>query len=248
MKIVDAAWEKRNLGVSCYEINVEKEDSFSLLTDVLENYKADYMVVKLPAGMVEHSFFLQDHGFYFIETMTLCQYNLQRPINLSPLQQRMVSDFTYQEMKEEDLQELFEEIKKGMFHTDRVALDPFFTSDQSTNRYIGWIKDELQHQSSIYKVENKKGQSVGFFGYKEVRKDTGCSFLGGLYTAKKNLGLGTNLHYYAWQEGKKRGHKRFDALFSSNNRGATVVSMSLGYMLEEQYYVFVKHGKTETSD
>ena len=166
MKIVDAAWEKRNLGVSCYEINVEKEDSFSLLTDVLENYKADYMVVKLPAGMVKHSFFLQDHGFYFIETMTLCQYNLQRPINLSPLQQRMVSDFTYQEMKEEDLQELFEEIKKGMFHTDRVALDPFFTSEQSTNRYIGWIKDELQHQSSIYKVENKKGQSVGFFGYK----------------------------------------------------------------------------------
>lgn len=248
MKIVDAVWEKRNLGVSCYEIKVEKEDSLSLLADTLKNYKADYMVVKLPVGMAAHSFFLQDNGFYFIETMTLCQYNLQKPITLSSLQQRMVSAFTYQEMREEDLQELFEEIKKGMFATDRVALDPFFSSEQSANRYIGWIKDEIQHRSSIYKVENKMGQSVGFFGYKEVRRDTGCSFLGGLYTVQKNLGLGMNLHYYAWQEGKKRGHRRFDALVSSNNRGASVVSISLGYMLEEQYYVFVKHGKTETSD
>lgn len=241
MKVTNAVWEERNLGVSCYEINVEKDDLVTDLEKAVQAYKADYVVVKVPTGMVTHLFCLQKKGFLFMETMALCHYNLREDLCLNSIQERMISNMKYEKMNNNDLDELYDELRKGMFDTDRISLDPHFSQEQANQRYIGWVKDELERGADIYKIVNNKNQAIGFFAYKDVNKNIAFPFLGGLYKSANILGLGFSIHYYALEEGRKRGRKKSMASYSSNNRISSALHMSLGYILEEQFYVFVKH-------
>lgn len=239
--MTNAVWEKRNLGISCYEINVEKNDLVTDLEKAIQDYKADYVVVKVPTGMVTHLYCLQKKGFLFVETIALCYYNLAKKLCLNNIQKRIISEMGYEKMDENDLDELYEEIQKGMFDTDRISLDPYFSQEQANQRYIGWIKNEIERKSDIYKIINSRNQSIGFFAYKDINENVAFPFLGGLYKSSNILGLGFSIHYYALEEGRQRGRKKSMASFSSNNKISSALHMSLGYMLEEQYYVFVKH-------
>jgi len=59
MKITDAYWEKRNLGITCTEIIIENGDQLSHLeeiNDVLEC--VEYVVVKVPVARFEMNNYL----------------------------------------------------------------------------------------------------------------------------------------------------------------------------------------------
>ena len=76
MKIIDAIWEKRNLGVSSYEVVIEAEDSASDIEKKLAELDADYIVVKVPT---EHSDVLesvQKSGFSYIEDLIHVEHDL----------------------------------------------------------------------------------------------------------------------------------------------------------------------------
>ena len=107
MKIINASWEKRNLGVDCNEIEIESGDTIEEIKKKSADFETEYTVVKVPTGMVEISNYLQSSGYTFIELMTLCHNKGILP-NLSPIHQRVINVVKSVEMNDEDKNRLFE--------------------------------------------------------------------------------------------------------------------------------------------
>lgn len=54
MKIIDAVWEKRNLGVSCYEVLFDPEDTLEEIKSLrLKFEEREYLVFKIPTNRVD---------------------------------------------------------------------------------------------------------------------------------------------------------------------------------------------------
>lgn len=55
MKIINATWEKRNLGCDAYEIQIERKDfdNFDAVCDEIEkqDFSGAYVVIKMPVGI-----------------------------------------------------------------------------------------------------------------------------------------------------------------------------------------------------
>ena len=240
MKIINAIWEKRNLGLNCNEIEIEYVDTVQTIKERFTDFETEYTVIKVPIGMVEISNFIQSSGYTFIELMTLCHNKGILP-QLSPIHKRVINSIKCVRMSDKDKKKLFEEINSGMFIYDRVSLDSKFTNHQANNRYLGWVSDELKLGSIFFKLEYKN-QAAGFFSLKADGNDLFSSSLGGLYPSFEGVGCGFCLPYFTISEGIKKNAKKISGAFSSNNRGAFLVHLTFGYNnIDKQYYVFTKH-------
>lgn len=127
MKVINAMWEEKNLGLTTTEIICEAGDSPEELAKTLACLTTFYNVLKIPAGAISLLQTAASHDFIFMETQVmvyrdLLSFKAEHYLN-GPLQQ-----MDYGPMGEEDMQELFQELAKGLFTTDRIALDPFFPS------------------------------------------------------------------------------------------------------------------------
>lgn len=239
MKIVNAIWEKRNLGLYCNELTIETEDTVETIERDVPKYEKEYTVVKIPTGQVELVYSLQKLGFVFIETLTTC-YHTGEHFNLNRIQQRILDQVKYIKMHSPDIDFLFNEIKRGIFTTDRISVDPYFTAEQANNRYVYWLKDELNKGSLVYKL-TYGDKDIGFFTLKRTSASEFFAFLSGNYSEYLFSGFGFCAHYFEVTEAIRLGAKRVMTSFSSNNRGAASIHFSMGHILHKQYYVFVKH-------
>ena len=240
MKVIDAVWEKRNLGVDCRDITVEPEDSADAMARVLRDHETLYTVVRLPVGRMDLLFRAQELGYRFIETMTYCCHS-GATFNLNAIQQRIVDRISWQPMDGAGQAAMFAEIRQGMFSTDRVSLDPQFSGELANQRYVYWIQDELARGGRVYKILYAD-RDLGFFTLKRQSDDVEFAFLSGTYAAFRTSGLGFSCHYCEVVEGLRSGAKRVMTSYSSNNRGAAAVHLSMGHVLHQQYYILVKHG------
>jgi hypothetical protein len=246
LKIIDAVWEKRNLGVTCVEITVETTDTLADLGKRLPQLPAQYMVIKVPAGRSDVMFCLPEMGFAFIEGSIHVTRDM-RNLELSGIQKRLADSVAYALMDERDMQTLHDEIRKGMFDTDRIYLDPYFGKEQAANRYIGWIRDEVARGSDVYKL-TYKGQSIGFFTMKDLGGGVYYPFLAGMYQSHKNSGLGFNITYKPMCEIAARGGKLLSTYISTNNDKVVRIHASMGFSFDQMTYVYVKHNDTRVQD
>ena len=136
------------------------------------------------------------------------------------------------------------EISLGLFKTDRVAIDPSLGIAQSSTRYLGWIADELDSGAVIYEV-TKNRELIGFFLMRKIDSHSSEAILAGLLEKYQSSGLGFVLNYFQIELSKKIGSTSLYSTFSSNNRGATAVHMSMGYIVDYQHYVYVKHAPSK---
>lgn len=162
MKIVDAVWEQRNLGVTCYEITFDNRDS---LDDIKARWDEltdrQYLVFKVPPKRADIVAYIQSRGFRFIEAAMTFSCDL-RNWTLDEKFKPFCDQCTYAPMNDADIEIMFTEIKKGIFKTDRVYLDPYFTHEQAAQRYVNWAKDLIERGVTPYKVMYQ-GEPVGFF-------------------------------------------------------------------------------------
>lgn len=240
MNIVHAIWEKRNMGVDCYEIELGEKDSWEDFDLQRSDFESEYTVVKFPTSLFSRfGWRLQENGYHYIETMITAQKGPILP-ELTSVQQRMLKDSSYEFMDDEGFKELYANIDKGMFSTDRVSIDPFFTNEQSNARYKGWIRDEVERGSDVFSIKFK-GRNVGFFTFKDKGNGVYDPFLGGLFQEKPVLGLGFIGDYFEIMELKKRSGKKALLHVSTNNKPAMGPLFSMGFTLETMEAVFVYH-------
>lgn len=242
MQIVDAIWEKRNLGVSCYEITCERGDSVEELVHVLNSYEAQYMVLKIPSGMVAHMMAAQAHSYTFIEALAHVTHDLKSftPVGV---QKRLLESVSYAPMDEADVDVLRYQLEEGIFTTDRVALDPAFSPQLANQRYIGWLEDEVTRGAELFKLVCKE-KSIGFFASCLKNRDL-CAIVGGMYNGISGS-LGGSMVHSLILEAMNKNASRVSSHVSLNNSSAIRLHSAFGFFFSETQYVFIKHKKTKS--
>lgn len=239
MKLIEATWEKRNLGVTCVEATVEPADTAAQIRSRLAETSAEYTVVKVAAGRSDIMFALADAGYAFIEASINVTWKVA-PLALPGIQQRMADSTGHALMDEADKQMLWSELRKGIHDTDRVSLDPHFPKERAAERYVGWIQDEIARGTDVYKL-TLKDQAIGYFTMKHLGDGVYYPFLGGMYESHRSSGLGFIVPYKPMCEVAARGGKAISTYISTNNDRAVRVHVSLGFTFGDTTYVYVKH-------
>ncbi|WP_434309619.1 hypothetical protein [Hominifimenecus sp. rT4P-3] len=237
MRVIEAFWEKRNLNVDTTEIEVEENDSFDDVKQCLQNVTSSYQVLKIPTGSVSCFEAAEQNGFVFREAMIQMAHSL-RTIERPSVQQRLYDAVFVEPLMEEEQEELYAQIRDGMFEMDRISLDSYFKREQVAERYIGWIHDELKRGTELLKYRYK-GDTIGFFGLREIRPGYYDSFLGGIYKAYRKGGIGMVIKVP--EEVKRRGGKKLITSVSSNNVVQVRSLIQNGYIPEKIHYVYIKH-------
>lgn len=243
MKITHAVWEQRNMGVDCWEVRIDKDDTEEEFLKNRKKFECEYTVVKVPTDMAQYGFFLQQQGYRYVETMLSLHRDTSLP-TLNRIQQRFLTKMEYSEMSEEDRDFLFTEIRGGMFTTDRVYVDPYFTKEQAHERYVGWINDEIKAGAKGYKV-CYQGQNIGFFMLRELEDKVYYPALAGIYQSIPIPGLGFAGDYFMIVEANQQKGKKILGSVSTNNAGSLSLLMQMGYLINRIEAVYVKHCNKE---
>ena len=242
MKIINASWEERNLGVTCCEVTIEKDDSLSYVEDGLSRLSSvQYLVIKVDAPNVEAHLLLEKLGYTFIEA-NINMFLDVRNYRLSALEQRFNSQIHYRKLSIKKELEGFEaELDKGLFNTDRIYLDPNFTKEQAAHRYKCWIKDEMERGAELFEISYKEN-AIGFFTQKQLDEKTYYPFLAGLYPGnQEKVGLGFSVLAKPIEDVMKRGGRYISTYVSSNNLPMVKLHAQLGFLPNKICNVFVKH-------
>lgn len=237
MKIVDAFWEKKNLGVDTLEVTFEHNDSIEDTEQLLKSIKAEYIVLKIPTDLTDLILVVQNNGYRYIEDM-IHFVNYLPNIQMTPLERRLFDSIKTEKMTDTDMEFLYTEIKNGLFDSDRIYLDPFFNQEVAQTRYINWIKDEKMRGTEFLKNTYKQN-TIGFFALKEIDCGHYASFIGGVYKEYRTLSMGT--YAKLQDEVKKRGGKKISTSVSTNNITQIRALSTKGYIPEAITHTFIKH-------
>jgi len=241
MQVIDAVWEKRNLGVETKEIILHRNDSLSDVENILESIysKNQYTVVKIPVRKPDFIRFFTNKGFCFVESL----FGISRSIDEFQLPKsikRFDDMLIYKKMTtHSDFERLENEIKKGIFTTDRIALDVNFGIDIAATRYINWIRDELKNGSEVFEIFYKE-RPIGFFSLKEISNKKYDNFLAGMYLSDENMGFGFSILSKPIIELSKRQAKYYVTHVSSNNLPVMNLYFYFGFIPNDVVYVMTK--------
>lgn len=234
MKVINAIWEKRNLGIDVVEVEISRGDSAEEVSEKLNKIKADYVSVKLPSYLTEFLDIIQHKGYVYREDLIHVRHRLQS-IPRTAVQQRMYDTISYHEMSSRDICELKSEIERGMFSSDRFSIDSRFTKEQCANRYVNWVDDLLINGAKPFVMEYK-GEHSGFIILKTEDKKTYQSILGGAYEKFRNSGLG--IVQKEQEIVKILGGICVETTVSSNNVAQLKALIQNGYIPYDVVHVF----------
>ncbi len=237
MRIVNAVWEKKNLGVNAYELSIETGDNIDEVKQQIENIDGDYIVIKVPSDLSEFNSIVQELGFLYIEDLIHVEHDLKE-VERNRIIQRLYDETTYREMNDEDFEQLITEIKDGMFDSDRISNDPHFGKEKAANRYINWSKD-LRNKGARFYAIRYRDDSTGFVVLDTKDQITYSSILGGGYQKYRKSGIG--IIQKEQEITKALGGKRVVTTVSSNNVGQFKALIMNGYKPYSIEHVFVKH-------
>lgn len=237
MKIIDAVWEERNLGVTSAEIIIEKDDTPEYVSEQLAGISSGYSVVKVPSGMSHLLKTVQENGYVFIEDMIHVEHDL-REVEMSRVLKRLYESTSYRSMTDADFEQLRTEIEKGMFDNDRISNDSYFPSGTSAKRYLNWTND-LKAGGALFYAITYGSENVGFVVLDKKDEKTYYSVLGGGY--EKFRRSGTGIIQKEPEITRKLGGKRLVTSVSSNNVGQLKALIMNGYRPYAIDHVLVKH-------
>jgi hypothetical protein len=240
MKIIEATWEKRNLGKYVLEVEIENSDQIDAVRDDLNRLTADYIVLKIPCSLGEFIQPIQAIGFKFMEVLTHSIFDSNLPA-LSPIEEKFLNNIRSEQISALNGQLLDSAIAQGMFNTDRISLDPKFMRGLSGNRYLGMLQDERARGATIYQITYKE-DFVGFYILRFLNETTSYSSIGGIIPKYQNKGLGILMNYLQIRQSYELGAREVLSTFSSNNVAATHIHWKYKYRLARQEAIFVKHG------
>lgn len=245
MNIVDAFWEERNLGVTCYELEPELADSLEEVEAELDGLtEQQYMVAKIPSARYDLVQLFQSRGYSFIETAIRLETNYKK-LNYKPPEipnrlQKFCDKCSWGIMDESDLTQLNTEIRRNMFYTDRIIIDPAFTREQAARRYELWIQDLINQGHVPYKVVFKN-KTIGFFADKKISPNVCQGILAGVYPEYEGTGMGFVNEYGAFMSYFERGIEKSISSVSGNNPKILRLLTFFGAEIKGLTYVFIKH-------
>lgn len=212
-----------------------------MVEDFRRKYDAKYVVVKSSTRYpIEISLSLQDAGFWLIENQISLKLTRENAIKALEEHKEFLGDISYKLADESDMQMIYSEIEKGIFKTDRIALDPKFSIEIANRRYAFWIKDALKNGARVY-LSLYENKPIGFFMGKSTGAKTGEGLLGGIFNSPEAYHQGA-MHLLAGHKSFLDGGANVNKTFvSSNNLDVLRLHLMLGRTITGIRNVFVKH-------
>jgi hypothetical protein len=242
MKIIDATWEQRNLGVETQEITVDVSDSIADFKDAIKSLKASYSVIKLPPNKVDFVFYAEDQGFRLVETQFIMDGNIKK---ILPKAKEILRRASFFSVETDNSPEMFDsiasKINEGIFHTDRIAVDPYFSKEIANRRYANWLLDLKDDANSNLQIMKKNENIVGFnLNKNDVHLAHGL--IGGLLKQYQSepLGLYWGAAIFA-NASEDKGITTWEATISSNNFSIIKLWEYFGLPISSISSVFVRH-------
>lgn len=239
MKVVNAHWEQRNLGVSCLEVVFDTTDTINNTHEAIRQLDGDYVVAKVPVPRVDLLTHLQSEGYAMVEVVLRIKMRL-REVDFPRLYERYERYLSFRSAQDDDVRRVMSEIQAGVFATDRISLDPHFTPVQAANRYRHWIEDELNRNSKAY-ITMYKSEDIGFSILRNEGEGRFNGLFGALYLEKKNSALGFAVGWGNIIKAKELGGTIIETAVSTNNLAALKMNLSIGYEVADVFYVLIKH-------
>lgn len=239
MIIKHTPWEKRNLGVeSSVEYYIDADDTLYDIKEI-ECALQDYQVAHVATGNVNALYYLQSHGFRFIEANIQLKRDLDS-IELPGIYKRYEHVISHRYAECSEIEEIISQVRTGsIFKTDKIALDPCFGVEYAGRRYALWSEDIIE-QGGIVVLSLYKETPIGFEIYTE--NDRKCTnYIGGVFPEFENKGLGFAPLYSELLNQKERGNKSVITGVSSNNPPVLKLHEMLGYKVESMGYLLIKH-------
>ena len=247
MKIVDADWELRNLGCKTVEITLEKSDrgkTLDALCEELEQeirvHEARYVVVKVDTRYSDISLRLQHEGYDLIEVQAINRLTREAAEQAIKRFAPFVEGVGYRAAAPEDVDMVVREVKKGIFTTDRIALDPQFGIEVANLRYANWILDEVARGTVLY-LATYNDTPIGFFINRKKERGRVQGLLTGLFTDEAVQGFGSLLDYASYQEMLDHGMRVLEGGVSMNNPRVVQIHQAYGQITARLLNVFIKH-------
>ena len=241
LKIIEAYWEKRNLGITCAEIEIGKNDPFQETIDTTLARKEQYIVAKVIHGRTDILFELQKGGFLFIETLFETEMSLKGKPIIPAIYSSLVQKVGYHVATATEQSKVIEEVRnRHIFSTDRVALDPHFSKELAGQRYAFWIEDIMVREGSRMIITEYEGNNIGFNVFSTKGKI--CEgLLGGLFIDYLDSGLGFANSYASLLAGHDLWGTKIVSHVSSNNFQMFKLHLFCGMNIRNLIYVLVRH-------
>ena len=247
MKRIEQYWERRNIGVDALGFYVDQNDKADNVISIIKKdlFFFDYILCKVPAGKMDIAYGLQRIGFVFAESQLDFKMRIDSYMTDSRIQ-KYVDESSYHIATITEREKIYDIIRTGVFNTDRISLDEHFGPNIAAKRYINWVKDVISNGTAKAYIVNIFGKDSGFFILEEKNDKCSNSMLASIYNTN-GIGIGILPIYYAIVQAKTEGKKEIITSVSSNNPASVRLHLSLGYLLKEEYYYFVKHRNNENS-
>ena len=240
MQVIDAIWEKRNLGTDVLEVQCETSDSSEALKSVLQSIKVPYSVCKIPSGEVELLKCAQELDYQVVE-MSICMEGKLKDIALPKVYERFMKDVTVKEADEDEIEYVLKHIEQGeLFATDRIALDSCYGKKIAGKRYGNWVKDLLPKGARVC-IALFKDIPVAFGINLDKENSVSDAFLGGILSNEEGSGLGFLSLYANIVTAQKYGNRKIISNVSSNNPAIINLHLQFGYKIRSMQYVLIKH-------
>ena len=243
MKTLHATWELENIGVNAYEIAMDANDAPDLLAEEEARLKAlgaQYIVVKTPVDCPKLLFGLSQLGYTFVEMVFHVMVERQS-YHMPQLIARFDRGLSVvRRESEDDLERIFSLIRKGMFVSDRVSIDPAFSVALGGNRYANWLGSMLQKGAYLYEVLSGD-RPIGFFVILRKDETTVDPVLMGMYDAQNDRGMGALLHKKTLDTCFTLPCDKLTSTIVSNNAKVLRVYTNAGASITDTLYTYVKH-------
>lgn len=244
MKIIDAVWEKRNLGKSCKEIYIEKNDIMQDVFQGLCNIKEEFQELFVPVECSEYLLRLPQYGFFYIES----NFDLVKKCNADtpfpPMYNEILKAVSSRLIGQEEIDDFLQRLRtEYFFDKDKISIDYHFPEAASKNRNYLRLKDYIAEGRKIDIYEVVRGeQAIGYFILDIKEKGHIEVHLSGLYPEFRGSKFGTCVMGEETRQAVKQGAKLITTGVSLNNFACLRVYQSLGYEIKRATNIFVKHG------
>ena len=131
-------------------------------------------------------------------------------------------------------------IRRGVFKSDRVSIDPAFGRAKGGNRYANWLRSMLARGGFLYEVLSGD-KPIGFFVICRKDETTVDPVLMGMYDEEGDRGMGALLHKKTLDTCFTHDCKRLTSTIVSNNAKVLRVYVNAGATITDTLYTYVKH-------
>jgi len=243
MKTTHAVWELENIGVNAYEIALDASDTPEMLEAEEKRIiaqGAEYIVVKTPVNCQQLIFGLPKLGYSFVE-MVFHVMIRRDEYHMPDMIARFDRGLDVVQLTEEaEKERVYALIRKGVFRSDRVSIDPAFGPVKGGNRYANWLKGMIDRGGFLYEVV-KGDKPIGFFVICRKDENTVDPVLMGMYDEANDRGMGALLHKKTMDTCFTHACKRLTSTIVSNNAKVLHVYVNAGATITDTLYTYVKH-------